>query len=480
MSILSSSSAMWIVPIVVGIFLVAYIIVDIFDKKHKKSQQSIIGNVNVTKEQKDIKSQEKNSDFLFLEKYYNPVINNVLGLFNNDDCKNVVNKFFESNVDNHLIDYGIFIIPSSYINRNVDEEDYDILADRMLNMRSFFNDKIATFRKSDTNYNKIEKQIYTFCSKEIDCLIDSYNLCVNEFDDAYYDRADLFDRINEQSELNYFTKISEVNKLFFGLNSLKILNNCSLETFYLYIGFEQEEYNSKILNDLCSKYSVDYKSTNKNVKQLISVISKLELDDNSRYLMSNQDNVLFELIDQISKNNGQNELIQFLTLIIHYSSNWNYENCVLFSEQALNGYNSLNVAKLTVSDLINGVKDRNSISIYDVDAMNGIEFEEFVAGLFTKLGYTTEVTKASGDQGVDVIAKKDGKMLGIQAKCYSGVVGNHAIMEVVAGMNYYGCNSCMVVTNSTFSASAKELAQANHVELWDRDDLKEQIELIRC
>lgn len=27
---------MWIVPIVVGIFLVAYIIVDIFDKKHKK------------------------------------------------------------------------------------------------------------------------------------------------------------------------------------------------------------------------------------------------------------------------------------------------------------------------------------------------------------------------------------------------------------------------------------------------------------
>ncbi len=64
-SILSSSSVMWIVPIVVGIFLVAYIIVDIFDKKHKKRQQSIIGNVNGTEEQKDIKSQEKIAIFFF-------------------------------------------------------------------------------------------------------------------------------------------------------------------------------------------------------------------------------------------------------------------------------------------------------------------------------------------------------------------------------------------------------------------------------
>jgi restriction system protein len=48
-------------------------------------------------------------------------------------------------------------------------------------------------------------------------------------------------------------------------------------------------------------------------------------------------------------------------------------------------------------------------------------------------------------------------------------------MEAVAGMKYYNANKCMVITNSTFTKSAQELAKVNNVELWDRQILKEKL-----
>ena len=114
-------------------------------------------------------------------------------------------------------------------------------------------------------------------------------------------------------------------------------------------------------------------------------------------------------------------------------------------------------------------------SIDDIDLMDGTEFEELVAKLFRKMGYDAEVTKASGDQGVDVIATKNGFKYGIQAKCYSGQVGNSAIQEVVAGKTYYSLNKAIVVTNNFFTKSAIKLAEANGVVLWDRNILKEKL-----
>lgn len=114
-------------------------------------------------------------------------------------------------------------------------------------------------------------------------------------------------------------------------------------------------------------------------------------------------------------------------------------------------------------------------TIDDVDVMNGNEFEYFVCKLYSKMGYKSEVTKQSGDQGLDVIAEKDNKRIGIQAKCYSGAVGNSAVQEAVAGKSYYHCDKVVVITNNHFTSSAIELAQSNNVILWDRDILKEKI-----
>jgi HJR/Mrr/RecB family endonuclease len=120
-------------------------------------------------------------------------------------------------------------------------------------------------------------------------------------------------------------------------------------------------------------------------------------------------------------------------------------------------------------------KQAQKYSIDDVDMMDGKEFENFVALIFSKMGYQTEVTKASGDQGIDVIATKGDKKIGIQAKCYSSTVGNSAIQEAVAGKAFYKLDKVIVATNNFFTDSALQLAQANGVVLWDRNMLKEKI-----
>lgn len=121
-------------------------------------------------------------------------------------------------------------------------------------------------------------------------------------------------------------------------------------------------------------------------------------------------------------------------------------------------------------------QNRHRYSIGEIDNMNGARFEYFVAELFTYLGYKTENTKLSGDQGVDVIAKKGDKIIAIQAKHYNNqTVGNHAIMEVVAGAKMHNATLCYVVTNNYFTKSAKELAAQNNVILWDRDKLIEKL-----
>ncbi|WP_423800021.1 restriction endonuclease [Neobacillus sp. SAB-20_R2A] len=111
----------------------------------------------------------------------------------------------------------------------------------------------------------------------------------------------------------------------------------------------------------------------------------------------------------------------------------------------------------------------------DVDLMSGHEFESFVSELFCKMGYNATVTKGSGDQGIDVLAEKNNVKYGIQTKCYSGSVSNKAIQEVVAGLSYYKLHKGIVVTNSYFTESARELARSNNIILWDRSMLKEKI-----
>lgn len=124
------------------------------------------------------------------------------------------------------------------------------------------------------------------------------------------------------------------------------------------------------------------------------------------------------------------------------------------------------------------VKNINRIDMYNnkIDYMTGEDFELYVAQMLGNIGfYNIQTTKGSGDQGVDILAEKEGMKYAFQCKRYDKPVGNKAVQEVFAGKFFYHCHVAVVVTNNYFTQSAKDLAHENGVVLWDRDYLQKFI-----
>lgn len=112
-----------------------------------------------------------------------------------------------------------------------------------------------------------------------------------------------------------------------------------------------------------------------------------------------------------------------------------------------------------------------ALKLADVDNMPGHQFEHYVAALLKHRGFDTQVTKGSGDFGVDIIARRADLTYAVQTKRYSGGVPRNAVSDAVAEKGHYGCNAAMVVTSSRFTERAREFATSTGCMLVDRDTL---------
>ena len=110
--------------------------------------------------------------------------------------------------------------------------------------------------------------------------------------------------------------------------------------------------------------------------------------------------------------------------------------------------------------------------------LDGPEFEAYVALVLEDNGFKrVELTKGSGDQGVDILAERNGKSYAIQCKNYAGAVGNFAVQEAFAGAQHYGCEYAAVVCPGTFTRGARELAATTGVLLWDEKKLSRMMRI---
>lgn len=111
------------------------------------------------------------------------------------------------------------------------------------------------------------------------------------------------------------------------------------------------------------------------------------------------------------------------------------------------------------------------------DELEGHEFEHYCAELLKKKGFIdVEVTKGSGDYGVDILAEKEGVTYAIQCKCYTAPIGVKAIQEAYAGRDYYDRMVGAVLTNQYFTTPAVEAAKKLKILLWDRGYLESMLE----
>lgn len=119
---------------------------------------------------------------------------------------------------------------------------------------------------------------------------------------------------------------------------------------------------------------------------------------------------------------------------------------------------------------------QNQLYLRDWRGLRGVAFENFVEEVFHALGYAVQTTPATGDQGVDLIATKGNTCLAVQVKGIAKSVGNRAVQEAFTGMAYYGCRSCVVVTNGAFTKGAVAVARRTGCRLIDQRDIPDLIQ----
>ena len=108
---------------------------------------------------------------------------------------------------------------------------------------------------------------------------------------------------------------------------------------------------------------------------------------------------------------------------------------------------------------------------------NGILFEGQILKLLQKMGFDAELTKASGDGGIDIIAHKHDDIVGgkfvIQCKDWSNAVGEPAVRDLYGVVMSEKANKGILITNSSFTSQAYQFAKGKNIELIDGERLSE-------
>lgn len=116
--------------------------------------------------------------------------------------------------------------------------------------------------------------------------------------------------------------------------------------------------------------------------------------------------------------------------------------------------------------------------------MGGREFEEYVAGVLTSLGFHTELTPASRDQGIDVIAKK-ADALGVetvffvQCKNHASPVGVEIVRSLLGAVppDKPGARAVLAAPKGV-TKDAEVLARSRGVLVLDERELNRLMETV--
>ncbi len=117
----------------------------------------------------------------------------------------------------------------------------------------------------------------------------------------------------------------------------------------------------------------------------------------------------------------------------------------------------------------------------DLTKVSPTEFEELVANIFRRLGFRTNMTKQTGDGGVDIEARYDGEIFKgtylIQCKHWQKNVGEPPLRDLYGVVQDRNALKGILVTSSGFSPKAKEFTRGKNIDLIDGDTLAKLSEI---
>lgn len=95
----------------------------------------------------------------------------------------------------------------------------------------------------------------------------------------------------------------------------------------------------------------------------------------------------------------------------------------------------------------------------------GKEFEDTLAELFMQNGYHVSKTPQSGDEGIDLILKKNGKTTVVQCKAHNNKVSQKVVRELYGSMIHFNANNSILATIIGGSQATKEFCKGKPIKL---------------
>jgi hypothetical protein len=112
------------------------------------------------------------------------------------------------------------------------------------------------------------------------------------------------------------------------------------------------------------------------------------------------------------------------------------------------------------------------------ESLRGVEFEVSLARLYSDLGYAVEITKGSGDEGVDLFLRKDEKVIVVQCKGHGNPIGVGAIRDLYGAMIHFEADSAILACPTGFTTGVEKFAKDKPIQLISATDLVEMIESV--
>ena len=104
-------------------------------------------------------------------------------------------------------------------------------------------------------------------------------------------------------------------------------------------------------------------------------------------------------------------------------------------------------------------------------SLSGPEFEQELGMLFRQDGYLVEQTPSSGDQGVDLILRKDGQVTVVQCKSHRNPVGPAVARELYGSLLHFGADSAILACTGGFTQGVKDFVRGKPIVLISALDL---------
>jgi len=103
--------------------------------------------------------------------------------------------------------------------------------------------------------------------------------------------------------------------------------------------------------------------------------------------------------------------------------------------------------------------------------LNGLDFEYQITQLFQRLGRQAELTRSTGDWGVDIFIRDPSGLTAVQCKAQQGAVGPAIVRDLYGAMTHFRAARGMIISTGGYTAGARQFALGKPIDLLDLDEV---------